>query len=188
MNKAIKLVAGLALIGLATYFYIDGQASAGTLALLGGLVAFFFYFINEYIALAFLRLRKQDIAGAQKWMNKITNPKAQIRPGQRGYYHYMKGITQAQDDMNAAEKHMREALKEGLMFGHDKAMAKLNLAAGQMRKGNKKEAKRLLKEARQDDKQGLMTGQIDEMEQQLKKVHVSKNPRMLQMQRRGRYF
>ncbi len=188
MNKNIKLFAALALIGLAVYFFIDGTATGGTLAILGGLIALFFYFINEYIGLAFLRLRKQDIDGAKKWMAKIKNPKSQIRKGQMGYYNYMMGITEAQNNINAAEKYMRNALKEGLMFGHDRAMAKINLAAGVLRKGNKKEAKRLLKEARQEDKQGLMTSQIELMEQQMKKVHVSKNPRQQQMQRRGRYF
>lgn len=188
MNKTIKLIAALALIGLSVYFFINGQVTPGILAVLGGLVAAFFYLINEYIALAFLRLRKQDIDGAKKWMGKITNPTAQVRKGQMGYYNYMMGITQAQDDLNAAEKYMRNALNEGLMFGHDRAMAKINLAAGMMRKGNKNEAKRLLKEAREDDKQGLMRSQIEMMEKQLKKVNVSKNPMQQQMQRRGRYY
>ncbi len=45
-----------------------------------------------------------------------------------GYYHYMMGITEAQDNVAVSEKYMKEALKYGLSFDHDRAMANLSLA------------------------------------------------------------
>lgn len=188
MHKIIKLLAGALLIGGAIYLFFSGIIGWGFFALFTGIIAFILYFLNEYTLLAFWKLRKQNLEGAKKWLSKITNKEKQLAKFQYGYYHYLIGLTEAQSNLNVAEKNMKEALKHGLMFGHDRAIAKLNLAAGFMRKGNKKEAKRLLKEAKVDDKQGMVLSQIEMMEQQMKKVNVSKNPRQQQMQRRGRFF
>lgn len=188
MHKNIKIVLGALLVGTAIYLFVKGIIGYGFLALLVGLLAILLYFFNEYILLAFWQMRKQNLEGAKKQLARIKNRDKQIAQNQYGYYHYMIGLTEAQSNLNVSEKNMKEALKHGLMFGHDKALAKLNLAAGYMRKGNKKEAKKLLAEARKDDKQGLVHSQIDMVEEQMKKVSVSRNPRQQQMQRRGRYF
>ena len=188
MHKHVKLIAGSLFIAGAVYLFFTGIIGWGVLCLLLGIVSFLLFFFNEYILLAFWQMRRQNIDGAKKWLSKITSSNKQLANNQLGYFHYMHGLTQAQSNLNVAEKHMKTALKEGLWFGHDRAIAKLNLAAGYMRKGNKKEAKRLLKQARKEDKQGMVHSQIDMVEQQMKKVNMSRNPRQQQMQRRGRYF
>ena len=188
MHKIIKLVTGAILLTAAIYLFVKGIIGWGFLALFVAMLAILLYFLNEYILLAFWQMRKQNIESAKKWLSKIKNKEKQLAKFQYGYYHYMIGLTEAQSNLNIAEKNMKQALKHGLLFGHDRAIAKLNLAAGYMRQGNKKEAKRLLKEAKAEDKQGMVLSQIELMEQQMKKVNVSRNPRQQQMQRRGRYF
>lgn len=188
MHKIIKIITGALLFTGGIYLLVKGIIGWGILALLLGVLAFILFFLNEYILVAFWKMRKQDLEGAKKWLSKITNKEKQLAKFQYGYYHYMIGLTEAQSNLNVAEKNMKTALKHGLMFGHDRAIAKLNLAAGYMRKGNKKEAKRLLKQAKAEDKQGMVLSQIEMMEEQMKKVHTSRNPRQQQMQRRGRYF
>ena len=188
MNKFLKLILAVLILAGAVYLFMNGSVWWGILLVVLALVSVVLYFFNEYILLAFFRLRKQDLEGAGKWLDKIKNTKTQLSKTQLGYFHYMKGITKSQGNLNEAEKHMRQALSHGLAFGHDKAMAKMNIATGMLRKGNKKEAKRLLKEARKDDKRGMVASQIDMIEQQIKKVNVSKNPRQQQIQRRGRFF
>ncbi|MBX2846026.1 MAG: hypothetical protein KTR13_07410 [Saprospiraceae bacterium] len=188
MNKNVKLL--IALLGLAGTIFVFTQ-DLGVWAWLtiplfvGGL---FFYFFNEYLILGFLRLRKQDIEGAKKWVGKITHPEKQIWETSLGYAYYMKGIVSAQDNLADAEQNMKAALKHGLPFGHDRAIAKINLAAGMMRKGNKKEAQRLINEAKKDDKQGVAKAQIKEMEKHLKKVPNLRNPAQRQQRQRGKYF
>ena len=60
------------------------------------LVFIFLYFKNEFILLAFLRLRKQDFVGATKWLNKIKNPEAALVKKQQGYFNYLHGIMVSQ--------------------------------------------------------------------------------------------
>lgn len=188
MHKYLKFVLAAVFFVGSFFLFSNGLFWWGMLAIIFGLLSIILFFFNEYLILAFFRLRKQDMEGSTKWINKITNPNKQLSKIQMGYFYFMKGITTAETNLVETEKHMKQALTHGLPFGHDKAMAKLNIASGMMRKGNKKEAKRLLKEAREDDKKGMVTAQIDMMEDQLKKVQVSRNPRQQQMQRRGRYF
>lgn len=188
MNKTIKLIIGALIFLAAIYLFFLGQTWLGILAILFSFIVFFLYFRNEYILLAFFQLRKQNIEKTKLYLSKITNPQRQLFFGQVGYYHYMLGLTQGETNLVEAERNMKAAIKHGLMFGHDKAIAKLNLAAGMLRKGNKMEAKRLLKEAKADDKQNMVLSQIEMLEKEMKRVHVSSNPRQQQIQRRGRYF
>lgn len=188
MHKSIKLIVGALLLVAGIYMLFKGIIGWGILTIFIAIIVFLLFFRNEYILLAFWQMRKQNIDGARKWLDKIKYPEKQLFKGQYGYYNYMLGLTESQKNLNTAERLMRQALKFGLMFGHDRAIAKMNIAAGMLRKGQKKEAKRLLKEAREDDTRGLVHSQIDLLEEQMKKVNVGRNPHQQQMQRKGRYF
>jgi hypothetical protein len=69
-----------------------------------GLTFLFLYYKNEFILLAFLKLRKQDFAGTEAWLSKIKNPQSALTKKQQGYYNFLKGIMVSQTNMNAAEK------------------------------------------------------------------------------------
>jgi hypothetical protein len=58
----------------------------------------------------------------------------------------------------------------GLILKQDQAMAKLSLAGILMAKRNKREATRLLNEAKKLDKKGMLAEQIRMMKQQLKRI------------------
>ena len=134
------------------------------------LVFIFLYFRNEFILLAFLRMRKQDFEGVKKWLGKIKNPEAALIQKQQGYYNYMHGIIYSQTNLTQAEKFFRKALKLGLTMDYDVAMAKLSLAGIAMQKRRKREATTLLNEAKKLDKQNMLTDQIKMMQQQMKKI------------------
>ncbi len=73
-NKNIKLVIAGLIIAYAVYQFSEGYIGNGiALILLAGIFVFL-YFRNEMILLAFLRMRKQDLEGTQKWLNKIKKP------------------------------------------------------------------------------------------------------------------
>lgn len=169
-HKNIKLVIAVLIIAYAVYQFIDGSVGNGIFLILLALVFIFLYFRNEFILLAFLRMRKQDLEGTQKWLDKIKNPEAALIKKQQGYYNYLHGIIQSQKNLTQAEKYFRRALKLGLTMDYDLAMAKLSLAGISMQKRRKREATTLLNEAKKLDKNNMLTDQIKMMQQQMKKI------------------
>ncbi|PIA79398.1 hypothetical protein BFR04_00665 [Gaetbulibacter sp. 4G1] len=169
-NKIIKLIIATSIIAYAVYQFTEGYIGNGIMFILLSLIFVFLYFKNEFILLAFLRLRKQDFDGAKKWLNKIKNPESALVKKQQGYYNYLHGIMVSQSNMNDAEKYFKKAISLGLSMDHDLAMAKLNLAGIAFSKRRKQEAQKLLTEATKLDKQGMLTDQIKMMKQNMKRA------------------
>ncbi len=168
-NKIIKLILAVLVFAFAIYQFIEGNIGNGILLILLSGIFVFLYFKNEFILLAFLRLRKQDFEGTRKWLDKIKNPEAALTQKQQGYYNYLHGLILSQTNMTKAEKYFRTAIRLGLSMKHDLAMAKLNLAGIAMTKRRKREAQMLLKEAKDLDKHNMLGDQIKMMKQQMKK-------------------
>ena len=171
-NKNIKLILTGASILYGIWLIIDGYIGNGIMMILLAGIFIFLYFKNELILLAFLRLRKQDFPGAQKWLKYIKNPKSALVKKQQGYYNFLNGIMVSQTNMNEAEKYFRNAEKLGLSMKHDMAMVKLNLAGIAFSKRRKQEAERLLTEAKKLDKQGMLTEQIKMMKDNMKRAQM----------------
>ena len=171
-NKIIKLIIAAGIIAYAVYQMTEGYIGNGIMFILLSLIFVFLYFKNEFILLAFLRLRKQDFEGAKKWLNKIKNPGTALVKKQQGYYNYLHGIMVSQSNMNEAEKYFKNAISLGLSMDHDLAMAKLNLSGIAFSKRRKLEAQKLLSEAQKLDKQGMLTDQIKEMKQNMKRSQM----------------
>lgn len=169
-NKNIKLVFAVLLVITAIWQFTERNIGNGIFLLLLTIVPIFLYFKNELILLAFLRLRKQDFPGAQKWLNKIKNPETALVKRQQGYYNYLHGLMVSQTNLNQAEKFFRKAIELGLSMDMDLAVAKLNLAGIAMSRRRKIEATTLLNETIKLDKQKMLKDQIAMMKQQLKKI------------------
>ncbi|MDV7138526.1 DUF2892 domain-containing protein [Maribacter sp. TH_r10] len=169
-NKNIKLVIAGLIIAYAIYQFIEGNIGNGISLILFSLIFIFLYFRNEIILLAFLRMRKQDLEGTKKWLDKIKNPEAALITKQQGYFNYLHGIILSQKNLTQAEKYFKKALKLGLTMDYDTAMAKLSLAGIAMQKRRKREATMLLNEAKKLDKSNMLTDQIKMMQQQMKKI------------------
>ncbi len=169
-NKIFKLIIAGLIIAYAVYQFIEGNIANGIFLILFSFIFIFLYFRNEIILLAFLRMRKQDLAGTEKWLSKIKNPEAALTVKQQGYYNYLHGIIFSQTNLTTAEKYFKKALKLGLTMDYDIAMAKLSLAGISMQKRRKREATMLLNEAKKLDKQNMLGDQIKMMKQQLKKI------------------
>lgn len=169
-NKNIKMVLAGIIMGLAVYQFIEGYIGNGIALIFLSLIFVFLYFRNELILLSFLRMRKQDMDGTEKWLSKIKNPAAALTKKQQGYYNYLYGIIFSQRNLTQAEKYFKKALKFGLNMDYDVAMAKLSLAGIAMQKRRKREATMLLQEAKKLDKNNMLTEQIKMMQQQMKKI------------------
>ncbi len=171
-NKIIKLIIAAGIVAFAVYQFTEGNIGNGIMFILLSLIFVFLYFKNEFILLAFLRLRKQDFEGAKKWLDKIKNPETALVTKQQGYYNYLHGLMVSQTNMNEAEKYFKKAIALGLSMNHDLAMAKLNLSGIAFSKRRKLEAEKLLSEAQKLDKQGMLTDQIKMMKENMKRAQM----------------
>lgn len=169
-NKNIKLVLTFLILVYAIYQFTRNEILTGIFLVLFSGIFVFLYFKNELILLAFLRLRKQDFPGAQKWLDKISNPETALVQKQQGYYNYLHGLMISQVNMTKAEKYFKKAIALGLSMDQDLAVAKLNLAGISMMKRRKREATTLLTEAKKLDKHGMLNDQIKMMKDQMKKI------------------
>ncbi|MET0759148.1 MAG: DUF2892 domain-containing protein [Flavobacterium sp.] len=169
-HRNIKLIiAGLITIA-GIWQFTEGNIGNGIFLILLTAIPIFLYFKNEFILLAFLKLRKQDFPGAQKWLAYIKNPETALVRKQQGYFNYLHGIMLSQTNLIQAEKYFKKAIELGLSMDMDLAVAKLNLAGVAMTRRRKLEATNLLNEAKKLDKQNMLKDQIIMMKGQLKKM------------------
>ena len=77
-NKNIKLIVAASVIAFAIYQFTEGNIGNGIFLLLLSAIFILFYFKNDLIILAFLQLRKQNFAGASKWLSYIKNPSSAL--------------------------------------------------------------------------------------------------------------
>ena len=168
--KILKLIIAVALICFSVYEFYENYIGNGIFLSLLSAFLILIYFKNEIIFLAFLRLRKQDFKGTEKWLNKIKNPESALVQKQQGYFYYLHGIIQSQNNLTIAEKYFKKAIQLGLSMNHDLAMAKMSLAGILMQKRRKREARTLLTEAKKLDKHNMLTEQMRMMQQQMKKI------------------
>jgi hypothetical protein len=169
-HKNIKLILAVFLFASAILQFTENNIGNGIFLIILIVVPIFLYFKNEYILLAFFKLRKQDFDGAKVWLNKIKNPEGALVRKQQGYYNYLHGLMISQTNLNQAEKYFKKAIELGLSLDMDLAVAKLNLAGIAMSRRRKIEATNLINEVSKLDKQNMLKEQITMMKQQLKKI------------------
>ena len=169
-HRNIKLVIAALLVAAGIWQIIDGNIGNGIFLILLTAIPILLYFKNEFILLAFLRLRKQDFPGAQKWLSYIKNPETALVRKQQGYYNYLHGIMVSQTNLMQAEKYFKKAIEYGLSMDMDLAVAKLNLAGVALTRRRKLEATNLLYEAKRLDKHKMLKEQITMMKDQMKKM------------------
>ena len=169
-HRNIKLIIAGLIIATGIWQFTEGNIGNGIFLILVSVIPIFLYFKNEFILLAFLKLRKQDFPGAQKWLSYIKNPETALVQKQQGYFNYLHGIMLSQTNINQAEKYFKKAIELGLAMDMDLAVAKLNLAGVAMTRRRKLEATTLLNEAKKLDKQNMLKDQIVMMKEQMKKI------------------
>ena len=169
-HRNIKLILAGLIIITGIWQMTEGNIGNGIFLILLSAIPIFLYFKNEFILLAFLKLRKQDFPGANYWLAYIKNPETALVRKQQGYFNYLHGIMLSQTNLIKAEKYFRKAIELGLSMDMDLAVAKLNLAGVAMSRRRKLEATTLLSEAKKLDKQNLLKEQITMMKEQMKKM------------------
>lgn len=169
-HRIIKLIIAGLIIITGIWQITEGYIGNGIFLIILSAIPILLYYKNEFILLAFLRLRKQDFPGAQKWLSYIKKPETALIRKQQGYFNYLHGIMLSQTNLIQAEKYFKKAIQLGLNMDMDLAVAKLNLAGVALTRRRKLEATTLLNEAKKLDKQNMLKDQITMMKEQMKKM------------------
>ncbi len=169
-HKYFKLAVAVVLLGLSVWQFVEGNIGNGIFLIFLMLLVLFFYVRNEYILMAYFKMRKQDMEGAEKWLSKIKNPEQALIKPQQASYNMMFGLIYSQKNIHQAEKYLRRALKLGLILKQEEALAKLSLAGILAAKRRKREAINLLNEAKKLDKKGYLKENIQMLKQQLRRI------------------
>ena len=169
-HRNIKLIIAGLIIFAGIWQFTESNIGNGIFLIFLSAIPIFLYFKNEFILLAFLKLRKQDFPGAQAWLARIKNPETALVRKQQGYYNYLQGIMLSQTNLLQAEKFFKKAIQLGLNMDMDLAVAKLNLAGVALSRRRKLEATNLIAEVKKLDKQGMLKDQITMMKEQMKKI------------------
>lgn len=175
MNKNIKLIITSIIILLGIYFIYNRKISLGIICIILSILPILLFFRNENILMAFWFLRKKNLKQTKKWLNNITNLDSQLFKQQHGYYYYLHGICESQNNTNKSEYFMKKALNAGLTFDHDKALAYLNLAASALNKAKKNEFEIYFNKAKKYDKANILGDQLKIIKEQSKKMNIGNN-------------
>lgn len=177
----IKIILSLSSFGFTVSLFANGSWGWGIVMILVTTIIVLTIFRNEWILLAFNQMRLQNTEKAAKFLSRIKQPQFLVK-GQRAYYYYLSGLTGRDGmKMSESEKLFRKALNIGLKQDHDKAMAKLNVAAICMGTGRRREAETLLSEAKKLDKKGMLTEHIKNLKSQMGRATSRNQMRMAQM-------
>lgn len=169
-HKNIKIILAALIVATAVWQFTENNIGNGIFLLLIAAIIVLLYFKNEFLIMALFKLRKQDMEGTKKVLDRIKNPEGALLKKQYGYYNYLNGIVVSQTNLTQAEKYFRKAVELGLNMDQDMAVAKLQLAGIAMTKRRKIEAQKLLAEAQKLDKNNMLKEQVRMMKEQMKKI------------------
>ncbi|WP_185866055.1 hypothetical protein [Blattabacterium cuenoti] len=172
MSKYSKVILFFLIFLVSIFLFFQKNYFCGSLLFLLSLVPIFFLFRNEFLLLAFLKIRKKDMKGLKKYLGYIKNPKLQLTKNQISYYYFLNGILYSEKNILQSENYMQKALDFGLRFKQNIAIAKLNLAIASLSKGDKKRAELLLLEAKKMDISGFLHDQIQIIKMKMKKMNI----------------
>ena len=165
-TRIVKILVSAGALAYAIYLFAVGQTGAGIGMLFVTAIFVLATLQSIRLIMAFAQLRTQKMDEARVWLGRI-NP-AHLWPRRRAYYSFLQGSLLMEQNMNEAEKHLKEALKLGLKQNHDKAAAKLNLAVVASAKRRRQEAMSLLNECKRLDEKGMLKKDIKMVEQAIK--------------------
>jgi len=165
-----RIVLSALLFIFSIYEFWDGEIGNGIFILLIMILVIVTIWFNEVMLMVFLSVRKGNFDKAEKRLDWITKPELMVK-GQEAYYYLMRGMVLIQkNQMSKSEGFFKKAINTGLYMDHDKAMAKLNLAAIAGAKRRKREALNWLAQAKKDDTKKMLTDQIKMLKKQMGKI------------------
>ena len=166
LTRLIKILLAASSLAYTVYLFSIAQTGAAIGMIFVTIVLVMMTLKSMRLVLAFVQIRQQKMPEAKKWLGRIKQN--QLWPRQRGYYNFLLGSLTMEENMNVAEKYLKDAVSMGLRQTHDEAAAKLNLAVIASTKRRTREAIMLLNDCKRLDTKGMLTKDIKMVEQAVK--------------------
>jgi len=166
LTRLIKILFAASSLAYTVYLFSKAQTGAAIGMIFVTIVLVMMTLKSMRLVLAFVQIRQQKMPEAKKWLGRINQN--QLWPRQRGYYNFLLGSLTMEENMNVAEKYLKDAVSLGLRHAHDEAAAKLNLAVIASTKRRTREAIMLLNDCKRLDTKGMLTKDIKMVEQAVK--------------------
>tara|TARA_B110000483_G_C18102936_1_gene506574 strand:- start:218 stop:799 length:582 start_codon:yes stop_codon:yes gene_type:complete len=166
LTRLIKILLAASSLAYTVYLFSIAQTGAAIGMIFVTIVLVMMTLKSMRLVLAFVQIRQQKMPEAKKWLGRIQQN--QLWPRQRGYYNFLLGSLTMEENMNVAEKYLKDAVSMGLRQAHDEAAAKLNLAVIASTKRRTREAIMLLNDCKRLDTKGMLTKDIKMVEQAVK--------------------
>ena len=166
LTRLIKILLAASSLAYTVYLFSKAQTGAAIGMIFVTIILVVMTLKSMRLVLAFVQIRQQKMPEAKKWLGRIQQN--QLWPRQRGYYNFLLGSLTMEENMNVAEKYLKEAVSLGLRQAHDEAAAKLNLAVIASTKRRTREAIMLLNDCKRLDTKGMLTKDIKMVEQAVK--------------------
>ena len=171
-TRIIKGIIAAAILSWSIYSFTQGNIVSGIMLLLLAGLAGFLVTRSLRLIMAFISLRRNKMESCLTWINRVNPDK--LFPKSRGYFYYLQGLTLVQGggqgSLTKAEGMFKKSLSNGLRLDLDKATAKLQLAVIAISKRKKREATNLLAEVKKLDKRDMMSTQIKQVKEGLKRI------------------
>ena len=144
-----RLWLGLVLLALAVFVNYQTSFWPSFILYFIGAICILGHFLLGPMRLIQGHMEAGDIDGAKKVVNGIMFPGLLIKPMRSVYYTLKGNLAMADQDLDAAEKHMRKSLSlgGGALTKQAEGPNKLQLGMLAMQKGNLKEGESLIRQA-----------------------------------------
>lgn len=137
------------LIGAIALAFVGDNWGWFTLCLTLGLIAVVSHFLFGPLRLIQEAVEAGDMEAANKYLNMVQFPRLLIKPVRQGYFMIKSNLAMQNKDFNTAEGYLKESIKsKSSIAGQEfEGASYLQLGMLAMQKGDRKEAKRNLRQA-----------------------------------------
>lgn len=145
-----RLYLGIPLIlGAIALAFVGNNWGWFTLCLTLGLIAVVSHFLFGPLRLIQEAVESGDMEAANKYLNMVQFPRLLIKPVRQGYFMIKSNLAMQNKDFNTAEGYLKESIKsKSSIAGQEfEGASYLQLGMLAMQKGDRKEAKRNLRQA-----------------------------------------
>ncbi|WP_185868535.1 tetratricopeptide repeat protein [Blattabacterium cuenoti] len=171
MKKNTKIISFLFIFLISTFFFFKEKYIIGLFFILLSFIPIFFIFRNEFLILSLFKIIRKDFNGLEKYLKCIKDPESQLTKEQISYYYFLNGILYSNKNLLKSEYYMKKSLDLGLRLNENIAIAKLNIAIAHLSRGDKKNAKNFLLEAKKMDASGMLREHIQFIYIKMKKMN-----------------
>ena len=106
LTRLIKILLAASSLAYTVYLFSVAQTGAAIGMIFVTIILVVMTLKSMRLVLAFVQIRQQKMPEAKKWLGRVQQN--QLWPRQRGYYNFLLGSLTMEENMNDAEKYLKE--------------------------------------------------------------------------------